>query len=264
MSSLRSVLTVVALLLLILLAFPLLASLFGGGLGLSGVGTDASPSLPDTTPLPTAIPVTPATSTPPPTLTPTVTLTPTPTLTSTPTLTPTPTSTSTPTPTPTPTFTLTPTSTPFPRVYLLPFIQVFAVGKADPSASGTVLMYEGGSDVFEVLAVQGGLERLQTTDAKMNFWTGSDNVSPSLPTQAVSDFSVRGRSALVPPGSVFACAYNSRPSLAFGSCLRINGVTNATLIARIQVRQSSLYLADIKGAEYIVSAGDLVPLTPVP
>ena len=62
------------------------------------------------------------------------------------------------------------------RVFLLPFRQVFAIGLAEPITRTTFLLYENGTDVFKMIDQRGAYTRLQTLDAKMNFWTASENV----------------------------------------------------------------------------------------
>lgn len=265
MSSRRSLIAVLALVGLLLLAFPLLGSLMSDLLG----AAPAAPAVALTTPsvgpgdtstaaiTPTIAPtLSPITFTPVP---PTATLTPTPT--ATPTLTPTETPTATPTLTPTltPTSTLTPTPTPRPQVYLQPFVQVFAVGQPQPSASTQVMMYEGGNDLFEVLATEGQLARLQSLDGSINFWTAIGNSSTTPPPAPQYDDSVRGMQVRLASTSLFACAYSNRSTLAFGACQQLNNLTTATLRTRIIVRNYILYIAEIGGVQYIISGSDVLP-----
>lgn len=251
MTSRRSLVAVLALTILLALAFPLLVSLFGELSGpVAGTATGATTVAVAATA--TQTPAATATSTPSPTASATATATPTATATST--ATPTPTDTPTVTPSVTPTSTSTPTPTPFPRVYLLPFVQVFAVGQSQLSSSTQVLMYEGGADVFEVLAAQGTFSRLQTLDGRMNLWTASSNLSPFQPPAAQYDFSVKGQSAKLTGGSVFACAYNERPTLAFGACQQLTNLSSVVLNARVVAGSSVFYIAEISAALYVIPA----------
>ncbi len=230
MNSRRSLIAVLALLALLLIAFPVFGS----------ISSDVFRQ---------------------PTATPTSTRTATPTATFTPTSTPTATATWTPTPTFTPTATSTPTPLPRPRVYLLPFVQVFAVGEPHPTNSAQVLMYEGGTDVFELIAVEGALARLQTLDGSVNFWTGGSSLSTVPPPAAQYDYGVRGKTARLAGSSVFACTYSSQPALAFGTCQQLFSVSIATLEAHITTGTTSLYLADINGVRYLISASDIVTIS---
>lgn len=187
------------------------------------------------------------TSTPRPTATPT--LSPTASITASPT--------ATPSLTPSPTATITASPTARPRVYLAPFSQVFAVGQAQPNNSSQVLMYEGNNDVFEALGTQGAFTQLQTLDGGMNFWTATTSVLSAQPPPPQYDYSVRGKTAKLYPSSIFACAHNDRPTLAFGICQSLNGMSTAILVARISAGGTTLYLAEISGAQY------LIPLTAV-
>jgi hypothetical protein len=257
MSPRRNLIAVAALAALLLLAFPLLVSMFGdlaetapsAGLTAPQAALAATPSLSPTTP------VTPTTA---PTITSTVTPSLTPTATETATFTPTTTPSSTPTPTSTPTFTETPTATPLPRVYLLPFIQVFAVGQAQPGNSTQVSMYDGGSDVFELLATEGKLARLESQDGGLTFWTASDNVSPVQPLPAQYDYSVKGRTARLSRSSILACAYNDRPTLAFGACQQLTNPSTAVLNARVIAGSTAMYIAQIDGALEVISATSVI------
>ncbi len=191
------------------------------------------------------------TNTPPPRL-PTLTAAPSITPISTPTVVITVPPTTAPSPSPTITSPATPSTTVPPSVYLAPFSQVFAVGQAEPNNSTQVLMYQGSNDSFDILGTQGPFTQLQTVDGGMNFWTATTGVllAPQPPPQY--DYSVRGRTAKLFPGSVFACAHNDRPALAFGTCQALNGVSSATLIARVTAGGTSLYLAEIGGAQYLI------------
>jgi hypothetical protein len=244
MSSHRQLIASVALLALLLLAFPLLVSIFADLEGTSPVEsqTQAAAS-PPRIEAPTASST--ATSTVTPSLTPTSTATPT----LTPSLTPSP----TPTPSLTPTSTATPTPTPLPRVYLFPFVQVFSMGQPQPSSSTQVLMYDGGTDVFEVLATQGTFTRAQTLDGSLTFWTASTNASPVQPPAAIYDYSFRGRTAKLSQSSVFACAYNESPTVAFGACKQLNNSSTVVLVAHLIAGTNPLYIARINGAAYVIS-----------
>jgi hypothetical protein len=253
MDSPRNLISTLALVVLLLLAFPLLVSLFGNVF-------QAAP-----TPTPTSVPptATPTATWAAPTATATATSTPTATLTATATLSPTATSTLTPTwtPTATPTPALTPTGTPPARVYLLPFVQVFAIGQAQPSASTQVEMYEGGTDVFEVMTTEGALVRLQTPDGTLNFWTASSNISTAPPLAAQYDYSVRGKTARLASSTVFACAYSNSPTLPFGACQQLTNVSTVQLIAKITSGTFSLYLADFGGMQYVIPSNAVIPIS---
>lgn len=249
MSSRRNLIAVLALLALLALAFPLLVSIFGE------LVTANSPSAPTKTKVALQlIPTSTATTTPTSTLTPSLT----PTSTSTATATSTATFTPTSTPTSTPTATSTPTPTPRPRVYLAPFVQVFAVGQPQPTNSSQVLMYSGGADVFEVSATQGTFVRLQTLDGNLSFWTASGNISAVQPPAAQYDYSVRGRTARLSTASVFACVYDDRPTLAFGPCQQLNNISTAILNARVTAGGSPFYIALINGVLYVIPANAIL------
>ncbi len=256
MESRRSTIALVSLIALALVAFPLLVSLFGGLLGpLPQIAFQPS-STPSPTPAATAT----ITLTPSPTATASPSPTPLPSETPTSTLTPTPTATATATETPTSTPTWTPTATPRPRVYLQPYVQVFAVNQDQPNVSTQVLMYEGGNDIFEVLETQGSLTRLQSpTD---NFWTASSNISTTPPPPAQYDYSVQGLTARPIGDSLFACGFITPHPYAFGPCQTLTGVTVVTLQQRIQARQSTLYLFLWNGVQYDASASDLQIIGP--
>jgi hypothetical protein len=255
MSSRRSLVAVLALVALLLFAFPLLVSMFGD---LAGTAPTDAQTVTRVTNLATL------TLTPSVTATPTAAQTATSTATSIPSLTPIPTATPTLTPTTTPSLTPTPTdtptATPLPRVYLLPFVQVFAVGQPQPSNSTQVLMYDGGADVFEVLATQGRLTRLQTLDGGMNFWTSSDDVSPIQPLAAQYDYSVKGRTGKLFGYSIFSCSYNDHPTLAFGACQQVNNVSSVVLTARVIAGATPLYIVQINGALQVISANIVAPV----
>lgn len=254
-SSHRNLLAILALVVLVILPFPLLASFFA----------DLAPSAPPIGPSVTLVPVAliptrieelspTATFTSSATLTTTASTTPSPTSTST--LTATATSTFTPTSTPTPTATETatdtPTPTPLPRTYLFPFVQVFAVGQAQLKSSSQVLMYEGGADTFEILTTQGTSVRLQTADGSMNFWTSASNASSVQPPPAQYDYSVKGQTEKLASSSIFACSYNDRPVRAFGVCQQLNKVSTTILNARVIVGPGALYIAQINGGLYVI------------
>lgn len=250
MSPRANLAAVLALIALLALAFPLLVSILSDWTSFSTPQLESSAARATTAP-PTASPAPTVLPTATPTASSTSTPTFTPTATSTPTLTP------TITPSPSPTSTDTPTATPFPRVYLLPFVQVFAVGQSQLSSSTQVLMYEGGADVFEVLTTQGTYTRLQTQDARVNLWTASGNVSPFQPPAAQYDYSVKGQTAKLTNESIFACAYNDRPTLAFGACEQLQHDSTAVLNARVTAGSTTLYVAQINGALYVIPASSV-------
>jgi hypothetical protein len=113
-------------------------------------------------------------------------------------------------------------------------------------------MYEGGNDIFEIIAAQDANVRLQTLDASLTFWTARDNTSSAPPPAALYDYSVRGKTAKLAASSVFACAYNNHPTLAFGVCQQLNGFLTTSLIAHISAETTSLYLVDLNGAQYVI------------
>ncbi len=195
------------------------------------------------------------------TVTPTLlpTGTPTPLSTFTPTATLLPTVVPSPTPLPTSTPTVGPTARP--RIYLSPFSQVFAVGQGQPNNSTQVLMYEGSTDPFEILGVQGPFTQLQTVDGGMNFWTATSSIVPTPRPPPQYDYSVRGKKASLFPAGLFACAHNDRPNLAFGSCQSLSGVSTANLIARVTVGGTSLYLAEIGGGQYLIPTSAVISIS---
>lgn len=249
----QNLFAVLALAVLLLIAFPLLVSIFGE-LPSAPSGSGAPPVIAGL-PTPSASPTASAT------LTASLTASATPTLTTTPSDTPTPSPTPTVTPSVTPSSTPTPTNTatatPLPRVYLLPFVQVFAVGLAQPVGSTQVLMYDGGSDVFEVLSVQRDLMRMRTISGGMSFWTASGNISLTQPEPAQYDYSVKGRAARLTGSPFLACTYNDHPTLAFGACQQLGTVSSAVLNARVIAGTTQLYIAQINGVLEVISASAL-------
>lgn len=115
-------------------------------------------------------------------------------------------------------------------------------------------MYNGGADVFEVLANQGTFVRLQTPDASLSFWTASGNISAVQPPAAQYDYSVKGRTARLLVRSVFTCVYSDRPTLGFGPCQQLNNVSAAILNARVIAGGAPLYIAQIDGVLYVIPA----------
>ncbi len=259
MSRSRNRLIVLALLALLVLAFPLLSSVLGDLFVKSAPAVSTAPMVQVAQLTATLTNTASASSTPSTTMTPSATSTRI--VTRVPTATPT--STAAPSFTPTPTFTptLTPTATPRPQVYLAPFVQVFALGQAQPSNSTQVLMYQGGTDIFQIIARQGTFVRLQTLDASLNFWTAAENISITSPLAAQYDYGMRGKQARLTSSSVFACAYNNNPTLAFGACAQLQNVSSATLVARINAGASSLYLAQMNGTQYVIPSSAVASIS---
>ncbi|MBI5650613.1 MAG: hypothetical protein HZC40_09245 [Chloroflexi bacterium] len=144
--------------------------------------------------------------------------------------------------------------TPLPaRIFLLPLRQVFAVGETQPITPTRFLVYEGGTDVFQMIERRDSFVRLQTLDANFNFWTQSENVSllPPLATQA--DFSARGTSARINGANGFACLQNVNASPPFATCQKPANLTRATLIARIVSDAVEFYLGEVEGVNYFIA-----------
>ncbi len=173
------------------------------------------------------------------------------TLTLTPTATPSATSTVTRTPTVTPTLapTETPTITPQPRVYLLPLRRVFSVGQAQPQTDAPFLLYETGSDQFQLIGQQGTNVRLQTLDGRMNFWTARENISTIPPVAPEYDYSARGKTARL-ASSGFVCLRSEMPAPVFSICQPQPGFSSARVIAKITAGHIVFYLVEINGKNY--------------
>ena len=236
----RDLIAAISLLVLLLIAFPLLSSILGNWSAPQAMIAQS----PTRTPTITAPAAT-------PTITPTETETPQPTLTDT--------ATATATFAPTATPTNTPTATPLARVYLLPFRQVFAVGQTQPSTSTPILLYENGSDVFQVIGRQSSFVRLQTLDARLNFWTAAENTSPMPPAAPQYDFTVRGKTVRLTGATGLACLHEGNAIPPLSPCQPLASVSTATLTARITAGLStSLYLADINGRTYFLTPASAI------
>lgn len=146
-------------------------------------------------------------------------------------------------------------ATPPARIYLVPFRQVFAIGQPQPSPVTPAMLYENGSDLFQVLDRQAGYVRLQTLDARMNFWTGAENISLSPPTPPQYDFTVRGKTAQLANTGGLACIHEANSNPPFSICQPLSNFPTATLTARIFSGSSLLYLADIGGKPYFLLPG---------
>lgn len=136
------------------------------------------------------------------------------------------------------------------RVYLQPFRQVFT---AEPTAglySAPSLLYENGSDVFQVMERQGNYLRVQTLNGARSLWTAEQNISLSPPSAPQYDFSVRGRKVQLAGAAGLACLHQGNASPPLDPCESLFGITNATLTARITSGPVSLYLADVNGKTY--------------
>ena len=175
----------------------------------------------------------------------------TPTLTPTETPTGTPTATRTPTITPTPAPTETPTVTPLPRVYLLALRRVFSIGQAQPQTDAPFLLYETGSDQFQMIGQQGTNVRLQTLDGQMNFWTARENISTIPPVAAEYDYSARGKTARLAQ-SGFVCLHSEMPAPVFSICQPQPGLSSARLVAKITAGHIIFFLVEVNGKNYFV------------
>ncbi|HEX9075696.1 MAG TPA: hypothetical protein VF932_07935 [Anaerolineae bacterium] len=225
----RDLFAAVTLLALLVIALPLIGSLLGNWFAPSAAGPQAAL---DATMTPAARTTT--IETPPP---PEVTAT----LPATPTFVPLPPGTR--------------PATPPARVYLVPFRQVFAIGQPQPAPVTPALLYENGSDIFQVMDRQAGYVRLQTSDARMNFWTGAENISPSPPAAPQYDFTVRGKTAQLANATGLACMHELNSNPPFSICQPLSNFPTATLTARIFSSSSLLYLADIGGKPYYLLPG---------
>ncbi|MCX7840368.1 MAG: hypothetical protein N2559_13095 [Anaerolineae bacterium] len=172
---------------------------------------------------------------------------PTPTSPTTRTLSESPTSTRTPTLAPA----VTPTATVLPRVYLLPLRRVFAIGQAQPQSDAPFLLYEAGNDEFQMIAQQGAYVRLQTLDARINFWTTRDSVSTIPPAPAQYDYSARDKTARL-ASSGFACLRTEMPAPVFAMCQPLPEASSARIIAKITAGHIVFYLVEINGKQYLV------------
>lgn len=156
----------------------------------------------------------------------------------------------------TPAPTASPTSA---QMYLKPFSQVFGVGEPQPAPQSDVYLYQGSTDPFLPLARDASGVRLQSADGSFNFWTAESNLANSpLPPQPF-DYNVRGTPARFADAGLFACQSDSRPTLAFGKCSALGTPASATLVARVVANTGTLYLVDINGAQYWISATEVSP-----
>lgn len=138
------------------------------------------------------------------------------------------------------------------RVYLLPFRQVFAVGASEPVTTTQVLLYENGTDVFQMIGKQGAFARLQTLEARLDFWTLRDNVVFTPPVAAQYDFSARGKTARLDGARGMACLHqDDAPPLSV--CQQPAGLTNATLVARITTEGAEFYLVQVGERNYFIT-----------
>lgn len=146
---------------------------------------------------------------------------------------------------------LTPTATTLPRVYLLPLRRVFSIGQAQPQSDAPFLLYELGNDEFQMIAQQGAYVRLQTLDARINFWTTRDSVSTIPPAPAAYDYSVRDKMARL-ASSGFACLRTEMPAPVFAMCQPLPEAASARILAQITVGHIVFYLVEINGKQYFV------------
>lgn len=142
------------------------------------------------------------------------------------------------------------TSTPAPRAYVLPFRQVFAIGQSGPITPSTFLLYENGTDVFQLIGQQGAYSRLQTLDGKMSFWTATENVSTSAPTAAQYDFSGRGKTIRLIPSTGYICLHEEAPPPTFSTCQALPNFSSAILTAKITSGSVIMYLVEIDNKNY--------------
>lgn len=156
-------------------------------------------------------------------------------------------------PTRAPSVTRTPTraATVLPRVYLLPLRRVFALGQAQPQSDAPFLLYLAGSDEFQVIAQQGAYVRLQTLDARINFWTPRENVSTIPPAPAEYDDRVRDKTARLAPNG-FACLQTEMPAPVFSICQALPAAASARVLTKIVAGHVTFYLVEINGKPYFV------------
>lgn len=148
-----------------------------------------------------------------------------------------------------------------PRVYVLPLRQVFALGQANPITDTAFLLYEGGSDVFYLIARQGGWVRLQTLDSTLNFWTASENISTTPPSAAQYDFANRGKAVRLVSQTGFACVHEEASPPVFAICQPSPNFSAGKWIAKITANEVTLYLIEIEGKSYFVPPAN-VPAPP--
>ncbi len=223
----RDLIAAVSLLVLLLIALPLIGSLLTNWFAPNPAASQGALS---TTGTPTVIPTSPITPTAQPTAT--ATLSPTPT-----------------------TVPVTPSATEPARVYLIPFRQVFAIGSTQPTPVTPTLLYENGSDVFQVVDRQATFVRLQTMDGRVNFWTDVNSITQTPPQSPQYDFSVRGKTAQLANAAGLACVHEVNSSPPFSICQPLSNFSTATLTARIFSSANMLYLADIDGKTYFLLPG---------
>jgi hypothetical protein len=171
------------------------------------------------------------------------------------TFTPTPIPSATRAPTESPLITRVPSATPaatvLPRVYLLPLRRVFAIGQTQPQSDAPFMLYETGNDEFQMIAQQGAYVRLQTLDARINFWTTRDSVSTIPPAPVEYDHSVRDKTARL-AASGFACLRTEMPAPVFSICQPLPDASSARVLVKITAGHIVFYLVKINGKEYFV------------
>ncbi|MBI5304430.1 MAG: hypothetical protein HY868_20020 [Chloroflexi bacterium] len=139
------------------------------------------------------------------------------------------------------------------RVYLTPFRQVFAIGASEPLTTTQVLMYENGTDVFQLIGRRDAFAHLQTLDASMTFWTARENVVYTPPIAAQYDFTDRGKTARLDRARGMACLHKDDAAPPLSVCQSPTGLTSATLIARITAQDAAFFLVEVDGRNYFVS-----------
>lgn len=151
--------------------------------------------------------------------------------------------------------------TPIPpgTVFLKPFSQVFAVGKPTPDTSGTLWLYQASSDApMQVLGKQGAFTHLSGQNGTLNFWTLSDNVVTAPPPAPQYDTSTAGQKVeFVPATTVFACEGQYPQPLILGACQQYQNAATGTVVQSVAVDTSVLYLVELNGKMYWVSANAL-------
>jgi hypothetical protein len=138
------------------------------------------------------------------------------------------------------------------RAYLLPFRQVFAIGLAEPMTRTTFLLYENGTDVFQMIDQRGANTRLQTLDAKMNFWTATENVSLTPTASAQYDLSGRNKVLRLIPATGYACLHEDAPPPLFSTCQPLPNFSSARLSGKMTSGSVVVYLVEIDGKAYYV------------
>ncbi len=149
-------------------------------------------------------------------------------------------------------------------IFVKPFSQVFALGQATPDTTGQLWLYEAGTDApFQVQSQQGAFTRLLSRERGLDFWTLSDNIVPAPAPPPKYDASVAGQTVqFVPDTTVFACEGNYPQPLILGACQQFQNASQAQVVQRATVDSSVLYLVQLDGKMYWVSANTLKTAPP--